>query len=671
MVDADRQQHLPSLGWQVSSTPLSLRTFVRALVILALLLVGTVAAQPSAEVIADDPVGDVVVFGSTHPSAPAHDLRSLAARAEADAVVFILGVDNLQERIPGRDSANYLVYFDYQAQPHRLVIQHTVTVAGESELAGRIQAWEQSAARFTDLAELQVAMHDGDILSWVPSALVASGAGLELLPGQPIEQVLVVATSGFEQPPSGRNDPANIFDRMPDVGSAIWRTPPSPNDGAAFTMHVVDPVRLANGGEVQYAFPVELVSTAGGPLTIELNARGPDGWNVLVVDPVVQLTADEILRTHVVVQGAGAHQHGELVAFSIEAVASDSTVQHGAAHIQFTHPPQPAGHHDTLYWHTGQNDLGPIQDAWVVDDRALPFLSTLEEDPGDFHLNAQARGTTQSGRGWIAQLWPNLAIGLDMDMNATGEAQLRVSSHRGTQLTGVELSGLFQVIGNGTRPVAEFYVALDRLSGPLDVAVPIVPLPGGDLVPFDRNQQLRLVLDATFDEPVQGSSPENIQIHPGGWFRLPLNEYRDPLGVTKGAAMVLDVSDVQDVAMEGWSPIAVRIQNQVDTTALASVDVIGLPEGWSVRPAAIEVEPAGFAEAMVWIDVPSGVGDGDVYSAFVVARQDGSASVVAPLQVRTTVALAEQMPPNEQTPGVGVLALPAIAFLVASRRRLS
>jgi hypothetical protein len=349
----------------------------------------------------------------------------------------------------------------------------------------------------------------------------------------------------------------------------------------------------------------------------------------------------------VLVQTPSIHSHGTLLKFLVEGTSESDPGSVGRIElgIFYLQPPQPAGHHDTVWFHSrveARDQVAQAAGTVAGDDGVSLFMNALEpkDEPQDDGVADEGRPSgnpslnnvppTTTWR-WRLPLSPSLQIGLDADLTKTGSISVPLSS-RGL-LANAVLSGdlLFHPpdqaldpIGGTTATdvtVGRFHADLGNLQPGSSqvVEADFLPGAGADYIPFvdDANLILRINLTALPPNLFGGGPSVAPQLVPGGQLRLPLLEYRDPVSAifSTDSPLLFEAGSPQDRAAAPGHAVLFNLTllNNLDVEAEAALTLSGEHSEWGALLADTPVRVPGHGRVAVpvAVHVPAGAAAGD------------------------------------------------------------
>lgn len=355
-------------------------------------------------------------------------------------------------------------------------------------------------------------------------------------------------SQGSSQPFTGFGGSLQITDAMPDQG---FGTPYAVVHGLLQTGHAhlasSSPVRASNGEKGIFVFHVEASNLAKDEARFALAPQNvPEGWDITLPAVTIRLDGNTTRSFPVLVSVPFKHVHGAFEAFTLEMTSQRDPDSVGRLQlgIRYLAIPQPAGHHDRVYFHSRTDAASPGFFGSVQEAPAVLYMNSLEEDDLDEGLPVAAQqggGFGTSTWQWDVYLEPGLEMGLDFDRNRTGEIQARFDARDPVGIGAAVLRGqLLHLAGerapDGTLRGARTTVLADLVpSSPTSVGgdtlltATVQPTPDSDLVPYGPDVALLLRLRLEGESTNFGFTSDTRPAVLGGEMQLPLNEYRDPV----------------------------------------------------------------------------------------------------------------------------------------------
>ncbi|HLF17024.1 MAG TPA: hypothetical protein VI796_06315 [Candidatus Thermoplasmatota archaeon] len=632
---------------------------------LMLPLPGVAAPAEGPTPLLSDDEGDVAFNVETTPlDAAGHwaalDLVSLAADERPDAFLLHLSVADLRPdaEAPVLESDAYRVDFRYGTLEYRVQIYRDLLPGDDPTYYAYLGQHDEATDETTFLLPLDIAGDEASatMTATIPRDVILDQNGANPYPGTSLAG-FVVRANGIRTGdawiglgPGGRVDLPDVgaVDLMPDDGLPGADLPV--RLGIVQTGHArlasPVPVRASNGEAATFVFEVDAFNLAGDDDRFQFAVSGlPADWDVMLPVSLVDIPAHGNATLPVLVTTPFKHSHGEFDDFLVEmtSLTDPGSVGRIRLGVRYTAVPQPAGHHDTLTFHSRTFADDPLNTAFST---AIGFplqeaYMNAAEDDGidqDVAVPATLWGVDANPKPrltyrWNVPLSPELAIGFDFDLARGGEARIPV----GTLLPMPEatLEGVLYFVpphdpGNfqfGGEPANATLLATLPPTAPQDIGaqgevvlvVPVVPLPAADYVPFMPGSALVLELNLTFTRLDPFLGPHDAPaLLPGGSLRLPLFEYRDAIDdvFASMGTLMLQAQGPQDAFVNPGETALFRLQlmNHADAGASFDLFISGPNAAWAtlVGDARVAVSAGGVREVAVAVHVPSDAADGDV-----------------------------------------------------------
>lgn len=536
---------------------------------LALMLVPLVTAQePAPDAVVTDPESDVaylVAEGQAVPATPAEshgraDLLDLTISETVDALTFHVTVASMDEWPAGSgrwlDAASLDVRFWVGDLFYNVRTGSYDDGVPFGELRGGTPDYSEPIIETNMDATLE-----GTTFSIaIDRGLLRDHNGAPVQTGMQLTQLWVDshvhATGLFLQNPDGSLfQPLGIRDRMPDTGSVSFDVlQGGPEVAGAMLMQTPTPFRSSNGGEatIAYTYIVHNLDDSDAAFNARIDGT-PAGWDLDFL-PRFVVPGGETVQASIVVHTPFGHQHGGTEEFQLRVERADEagTWAEATMGILYLATPQPAGHHDTVYFHSHAPQSYPAADMLVQTLGAAfpqPWMDTLQENPED--EGAAILGLTHNnigptpGYSWWVCLQPHLQLGLDVNLTQVGSIDVPLSAPR--PMSGAVSVELFHLASgsdrldsclpsewsgrNATTVAAGASAGSADINGGHTFTMDLQPDADADFISYAPGTDLVFRIDFLLDaaEPtVAGPSLE-----PGGSARLPLDEYFDehPAGI--------------------------------------------------------------------------------------------------------------------------------------------
>lgn len=503
-----------------------------------------------------DPPGDVQATGGPSPTGvPANpqtdpaDLLGLVVEEEDLAFTFRLQVAGLGQA--AGTTAHWAIPFTWMDAGFQV---HLVRTMADPSATARLQAWleQWDGARYGRILTLTPVE---DAAASTLSVELAKNAIVSLEGHAPVYGSVLanVTVRSWLEVEGG---PARFVDQMPDgaPGAILYERGGSAN--GHLTLEAPDPVRVSNGAATTFVFQAHMQNRGSAADTATLELRGvPAGWEA-TVQPAQGVPPGDERPIFAVVSVPFAHQHGGFSAFDLVATSQrdpsvTASIRFG---VLYTPIPMPAGHHPTLYLHAASTATGATAGVLGSTQNSMNTVDTHDEDAAQAFPAASANGTLE----WSIPLAPLMALGLDFDLNRTGNLHLQVASHRSgpgsvsAQLWLARADSRILPLTQATRVEATW-----DPQAPTPVDLPLRPAAQSDYVAYSPGQNLLLAVTMASGQPLPcclGAETTPTLDVAGFRMDLPLDEYADrPVwdpGIESSVGIQV-LSDVQRAARPG------------------------------------------------------------------------------------------------------------------------
>lgn len=524
------------------------------------------AAQDVDPPLAEDPKGDVTFTPIGLPTQPVSgaddvDLTGLWLTEDPDAFHLRLRLAHMDGQ-PGPDQPATYTYLSFDGTDFRVYQGRSQdNEAWFSSLSSRTGSGD-----FRYLAPLRSYFDTAAGLVWtdLPRDLLAGSSGA--LPGRGDQVTGVWATAfathghdtQFHQEPLPAGPLFHLGDRIPDT-DALGIEVQFGGARSAGGVHLATPTpyRASNGGDSVFVYDLEASNDGDQARELQLTAlHVPDGWNLTLPGDRVQLDAGSTVAFQAVLRTSFMHQHGTSKAFHLRLADPDDVGAWAELElgVHYLKVPQPAGHHDTLFLHTHPwAQTARLVNAPLGGTDGVLTFNTLDEDPEDSgqpllaYATSPYYGNVDDYYGWAGCLDPALALGLQFDLARTGTISVPVTS--GKPLPAARMQGRILYV-----PPSDMTYCFPSEYYDLDV-VELATIESTDAATLDPN--VRHVFEAIIApkvarqayEPgghlvlelfVQGGSVATggvggLELVPGGYMTLPLQEYNDTVAMASVA----------------------------------------------------------------------------------------------------------------------------------------
>lgn len=616
--------------------------------------------------ILQDGEGDVQMVGPIGEQTPPVDagrdvdLVGLDVTEDPDAFQFLLDLMDLRSSEESDDlGATHWIHFAHEDAKFRIELQGSLTLGGEPLFSVNFQRYEPGADRYehVDMWIADVDVGAATIASRVPRELLTTANGTAPRPGSTLDGLWVLSEGnrlvrGFTYNGVYADTPY-FTDRMPDQGEG---GPFEVQLGVRQTGHAhlasEEPFRASNGEATTYVFDVAATNRGDAPDTFELNASDvPDSWSVELPTPVVTIGNNTTAKVPVIVRTAFNHQHGGVDRFllALRSASDPESVGRLEMGVRYLWPPQPAGHHDTVWFHSIDHEQTVADTAWGAALDALgeggalqePYMNALQDDPradevpipGSFCRVELLDDDYPAGSGycWDLPLSPELALGLDFALEREGELSATIStmvpmpasSIEGT-IHYLEPSDGDQRFGDQRERVPIATIARSELQdigagGSATFTTNVTPLPEADWIPYERGAGLVLELRVLTLRPENFylGPKEEPQLEPGGVLRLPLNEYEDPVKdvYSFGGAVTAVVRGPQQKPVNPGETVTfqVEMRNGGAERDTFSLRLVGSHIEWAhlLEPRPVTLDPGEKRVVTIAVNAPDDAVHGD------------------------------------------------------------
>lgn len=597
---------------------------------LLLLTIPTMAMPMEA---GNDPAGDMQ--GWTLATAPqgvpagfdSMDLRSLTVEELPEHVQFVIEVEDLAPaaEAPIAQDVRFIVGFTHNDQSFIAVAFKAV--AEQHYYWGFLLKSDFSQNRFTFIRPLAqddiTADPSSDTVTVrVLRSDITDSQGAHPMPGRHLTDFWAFAdtrtTQGFIQLGNLGGQPLvvgpqyGVFDALPDTGNSTLRVPITmglQQTGDALLWSPI-PIRASNGEANTFVYTVRAEHHGDADETYELAVSGaPSQWDVIVPYNLIQLGPGDVLDVPVIVTTPFAHQHGKLESMLVTMTgASGNHIGRAELGIRYHEVPQPAGHHDRLWFHSQrwgeEHALFPVTDNLFSGNSGNLFINTIETDPNDqgvpingiyqghgCHVPCSPESPPHSRYTWQAFLQPGLEMGLDFDLTRTGQLDFGIRAEQpivGGQLWGtyvywkyfehietwqrIELANLRpQAVDMGPGEVRDFSFEVQFN----EVA---------DLLPFTKQSFFGLELNMSTQRASAFTGHEAPQFLTGS-MELPLFEYQDAVDdvFSSVAGLRWHVLSDQERPVNSGEVVVFEamLHNELDRDARFLVDLAGSNADWA------------------------------------------------------------------------------------------
>ncbi|MEA3190436.1 MAG: hypothetical protein QOD77_1018 [Thermoplasmata archaeon] len=722
-----------------------------ALLLTALLLVPAPIAGQAAPAeyptvhLLDDGTADVAVtVAGQGTAAPAErmaalDLKGLDLQETTEGFVFTLAVASMAPQVPAvpvAEQGSYNLFFHHSDRDFRIqLVARGFRLDGTSDYRARVQASEPGRGIYYGVGPDQVVDVDQAAATFrvtVDRDLLADSNGAAPQPD--------ALLTGFHAQSSGLL--GNVNRGVTLAGGQETPVPRAsdamPNNGNGTLDFVVAfgvqqtgharlkseiPTRASNGEATTFVYQVEAFNLGSDEDLFNLVAVGaPANWQVKLPASQIPIPGNGSVVFPVLVSTPFTHVHGAFQNFVVEmrSQRDPSAVGRAELGIRYLDPPQPAGHHNTLWLHSvlGPDDPQSTVLAALVGTGTFntAYFNAGEVDgldagvpvPPDFRGGMEIKDNAPRTRYcWNIPLSPSLELGLDVDLSApNGTYRIPVTTQ--VPLLAATLSGLIVRAGPPDGGFSRFSdcgfadsgnvtgvlrlapsAPLDLMGGQEMLTGEVGGLPEADFIAYEKGASMVLVisLEGTRVDPFFGGDMPKLL--PGGILEaLPLSEYHDPVNDVFASRAELVADSQQDRAVNPGRTVlfSARLLNHADEAHSFRLELAGSKVEWArvLGAAVVEVPAGGETTVHVAVQVPDGTPAGQAADLVLTATSESDLSLRSLLRLFAIVEAGTGIPDEAEqvrsldtdasagTPGpapmllaVGVLAL----ALVLRRRR--
>jgi hypothetical protein len=711
------------------------------------------SAQDAAGVAAPKPVledaaGDLAAIVGGAPAGnplgrfAAADLTGLSVLEAKDDITFLLAVASLtaSPEAPLAESSVYTVDFAYADNLFR--VQFLRQVSDHASYSGRAYLYDAGRQRFSPIDQVPVSADPATntLSATVPRSILLDKDGAAPFPGRALtgfhaaSAALSTSRLGAIGLGPGGAVPvpySGVRDAMPDQGNGSVDYPIQLGTAQSGDARLSSdtPTRASNGEATTMVFTVN-ATNLGAKQRFSLRAVGvPANWQVDLPSDLLEVPEASTLAFPVLVSQPFAHQHGSFLGFTVEMAGLDDPTDVGRVQlgVRYVSPPQPAGHHDTVFLHTLANeDMDPTQAAVFGTlfgfEPASLYFNTLppEEDENDARtpVGGMAAGFRQGvpplqEYTWVVPLSPGLQMGLDFDLARQG--LLRVAMDNALPMQGASVHGrIVHTVPDGRNCGGDFpgpgggrdrctmddflfgagahaTAAVLAPTAPRDVGpgsrgtmfeLPVAATPAGDYIPFHPDASLALQLNLTMVRADGWFGPKDLPKVSGGEMVLPLIEYHDPVDQvfsSLSSLMIAVQGEQQRMVNPGRTAVFdLELMNHGPEAASYDLEITGAAASWAqiLGDRRVTLEAGSARPLGVAVTAPASAADGEQADLVLAAvdTRDPSARTLARL-LTTVDTDAEHPDDSARVPGLasqlsgkeapGVPALAALLGLAA------
>lgn len=423
------------------------------------------------------------------------------------------------------------------------------------------------------------------------------------------------------------------------------------------------PYRGSNGQSGAFIFPLNIENHGTHDKTVFLDAVTEQRGFELTVPAAVTVEAGAIKQAIAVLVKQSEHRHGGLGRFDVIARTEQHDEARALLGLEWLVVPQPAGHHPTIYFHSGALQ-GPLGISGTASSK---WLNTLKEDflaegddgPASPDIIGPGQQMGYRSYGWRFPMHPSLLMGLDFMTDEDGTLDLTIDlpgiSGGSTGLARFYLCGpgpgnsTDYSCGNINRnatllATGEFTADTMGVDQRIQQAVTLDVLPAADKIAFEPGTNLVLWVELV---NVAGADP--VVIVKESTLHLPLQEYTDDVPIGGGPSLV--AGETLRRANPG-ATVVFPLRVPATTVEASQTHQWGeLVEGGSQ-------DGSWFV-----VSLPAEASIGVAYQAVLMALGDGGVETAQKVQVVVTDPGLERIPSDERPPGPKPQRAPALPLL--------
>lgn len=632
-----------------------------ALTLMMLLAGLTLPQAAAAEPFMTDPADDqefAVGFDSLGTAAPEPGLDEFAA-ADLLALDIEETSDQIRFRLSVRDYASTLAFPTYSIDFASGGEQWRVELRGHLGTSAAVSGWllveteSDSWSRHQRVSPLE-STREGNVLTVsLPKVFLANSEGKVPVKDDVLEGFTVRSSVAI----FGGSFAGEARDLMPDTGRGPDFTLAL---GARSNGHLQllsqDPFRVSNGGSTTFVYHATLVNTAplDDTVTFEIEEL-PDGWEATIARQQF-VPAESIATVTLLVSVPFKHVHGGVDEFTLAAHSGMKAGIHAKLQMGVLHTPipQPAGHHDQLYFHTLSTDT-LVRGTDVVEFTRLG-MNTLSDHADDDEMvpsTGVRSGTGGAWYPWTVPLDPALAMGLDFDITKEGT------------LTAVIVPGL----PDEARVRAQVYlihqnertVLAEGISEPQNVQrdqkatfeVPLKPTKAADYVPYIQGQNLYLSIEYSAGAVTccYVAATPSLHVHDSS-LQLPLNEYHDVITAVEstGPRLMLEAAGALEKRARPGTTMTYTFNvtnHGPDDTFVAGVAGTDAETGRVIPERAFTLASGAARQVTLTVHVPTMSADGHQLEVILLVRSQSDPSHMAFARTYTTATTGEDAQADE------------------------
>jgi hypothetical protein len=668
----------------------------------------------------------------------AADLKSLDVLETTDDFTFTLAVGSLSTtpEAPFAESTDYTIGFVHKDRQFQIEIFRFVLQSAGYD--ARLLAYDPALDRYDQVVRFQEVKVDTGAATMAVTFsrdLFTDHNGNAPHPEVPFTGWHAAAQGGMNGMiciNSCASSPVSASDAMPDQGNGTLDL--AIRYGISQVGHArlssESPTRASNGEATTIVYQIDALNLADANETFALAASGvPAGWEVKLPADRLTVPGNGTVVFPVLLTVPFAHQHGTYQKFLLElkSLGDPGTVGRIQLGIRYSQPPQPAGHHSTLWLHSRVSSADQLTTAFETAAGFSPDSLSMNALPPDQDGNdakvdvpgvfqGQNLVPPQAIYRWNVPLSPALEMGLDFDLARHGNFTVPIKTT--LPMLGTVLSGHITYYGPdnqtgqpgggppvfGGRSRVRATVLADLVPGtPTDIgansegtflATTIVPRQDADYIPYAKGASLQMDFQVAFTraDGLGGSfGPHDAPVaQPGGLLDLPLLEYHDKVAqvFASNSTLMLKATSLQDRTTNPGKMVLynLTLMNHGSTTLTVNLELTGTHLLWAemLEPAKgqIKLAPGDLYPVKVAVKVPTEADKGDAADLVLSATSASDLNIRSLARLYTTVDTAKQYPDDAPTilqlegvqkkksPGFELpIVVAGLALLALARRR--
>ncbi|HEX9816328.1 MAG TPA: hypothetical protein VGB18_05060, partial [Candidatus Thermoplasmatota archaeon] len=487
-------------------------------------------------------------------------------------------------------------------------------------------------------------------------------------------------------------------DRAPDEGFLeTYRSSLSNSTGAGgLELIALEPLRISNGESTTLVYPLTINNIENRETTALLTIENTEKNFDVRVPSRLTVPATESIRFPVILSMGFEHRHGQIGSFKVRA---EDAIDPGrwsevTLGVYWLDTPQPAGHHDRLWLHSGggAGSFGSSNSIPYSCDTIAVWMNPLAKETGEGVTDAPVPGCSRLIQArsfppvpetpdefriqWFVPLQPELAIGLDFDLARTGQFNVAINPGAPAGIGALHMDLLHR---NPAQPDPDFYKPGDcpgtwiKLASqfaqfraltygtpaPFDFDFEL--LQGADYLPYQKHADLALLLTLVTDRPQHppNYASEDVRtaslIVEGAELVLPLVEYHDPIDQlfqNVGTLSLTPLSPFEKLVNPGRKTLFhFQLASTAPEDQTVQVSLEGPNQEWAVFHQSQEqrLRPGEKRNLTLAIEAPVDASDTERAELFLIAENLADPNVVAVSRLRATVVdQAKQDIPDEQ-----------------------